>query len=142
MGQKKSSRNLLAVLTKKHVQPNPEDSRQMVISLLKTQGDKLKSTLLTSLASQIQADPFAKVKKLIQDLIERLLQEAADEANQKGWCDKATADATQKRDNAADEIEGLNAKLAKLEALSDKLGEEIKVLTADIKELKDKRAEA
>ena len=29
------------------------------------------------------------------------------EANQKGWCDKATADATQKRQYAADEIEGL-----------------------------------
>jgi len=98
--------------------------------------------LLSSLATKIAADPFAKIKNLIQELIERLLQEAANEANQKGWCDKATADATQKRDYAADEIEGLNAKLAKLEALSDKLGEEIDTLKEEIKELNDKQAEA
>merc|ERR1719298_135611 len=103
---------------------------------------ELKSTLLTSLASRIAADPFAKIKKLIQELIERLLQEAANEANQKGWCDKATADATQKRSYAADEIEGLNAKMAKLAALSDKLGEEIQTLTTEIKELNSARAKA
>merc|ERR1719478_1396347 len=103
---------------------------------------ELKSTLLTSLATKIAADPFAKIKKLIQELIERLLQEAANEANQKGWCDKAIADATQKRQYAADEIEGLNAKLAKLEALSAKLGEELAELAKDIKELNDAQAEA
>merc|ERR1719217_1705048 len=112
------------------------------MALLRNQGQKLKSTLLTSLASKIAADPFAKIKKLIQELIERLLQEAANEANQKGWCDKATADATQKRSYAADEIEDLNAKMAKLAALSDKLKEEIKTLNAEINELTDKRAEA
>merc|ERR1719213_1469066 len=110
--------------------------------LLSGKGQELKSTLLTSLASKIAADPFAKIKKLIQELIDRLLTEAANEANQKGWCDKATADATQKRTYAADEIEGLNAKMAKLEALSAKLGEELKELNKEIKELNDARAEA
>merc|ERR1719301_491201 len=114
----------------------------MIVSLLKGKGAELKSTLLTSLATRIAADPFAKIKKLIQELIERLLQEAANEANQKGWCDKATADATQKRTYAADEIEGLNAKMAKLEALSAKLGEELKELAKEIKELTDAQAEA
>merc|ERR1719371_140911 len=96
---------------------------------------KIKSTLLIKLASTIATDPFAKVKKLIQELIERLLTEAANEANQKGWCDKATADATQQRTYAADKIEGLNAKEAKLEALSAKLGEELAELTTDITNL-------
>jgi len=126
----------------KHDPASSDGGRQMIISLLKGKGQELKSTLLTSLASRIAADPFAKIKKLIQELIERLLQEAANEANQKGWCDKATADATQKRTYAADEIEGLNAKMAKLEALSAKLGEELKELNKEIKELNDARAEA
>ena len=92
----------------------------MIISLLKGKGQELKSTLLTSLATRIAADPFAKIKKLIQELIERLLTEAANEANQKGWCDKAMADAKQKRTYAADEIEGLNAKIeAVLEKTTD-----------------------
>merc|ERR1719395_133701 len=114
----------------------------MVVDLLKTSGQKLKSTLLTELAGKIAVDHFAKIKKLIQELIERLLQEAANEANQKGWCDKATADATQKRTYSADEIEGLNAKMAKLEALSAKLGEELATLGKEIKELNDAQAEA
>merc|ERR1719182_1100912 len=110
--------------------------------MLSGKGKELKSALLTQLANQMAGDPFAKIKKLIQELIERLLTEAANEANQKGWCDKATADATQKREYAADEIEGLNAKMAKLEALSAKLGEELKTLNAEIKELNDSQAEA
>jgi hypothetical protein len=114
----------------------------LIISLLKGKGMQLKSTLLTALASRIAADPFAKIKKLIQELIERLLTEAANEANQKGWCDKATADATQKRTYSADQVETLNAKLAKLEALSAKLGEEIDTLTQEIQDLNDAQADA
>jgi len=121
----------------------PEDAgRQLIISLLNNKGKELKSTLLSSLATKIAADPFAKIKKLIQELIERLLTEAANEANQKGWCDKATADATQKRSYAADKIEDLNAKMAKLAALSDKLEEELKTLNEEIKELQDAQADA
>jgi hypothetical protein len=121
---------------------NPDEARQLILSLLRGKGQELKSTLLTSLASQIAKDPFAKVKQLIQELIERLLTESANEATQKGWCDKAIADAKQKRQYAADEVEDLNARMAKLEALSDKLGEELDVLSKEIKELEDNRAEA
>merc|ERR1740138_1920478 len=114
----------------------------MIISLLKGQGQQLKSTLLTELAGKIAADPLAKIKKLIQELIERLLQEAANEANQKGWCDKAIADAKQKRTYAADEVEELNAKMAKLNASSEKLGAEIKELVKELGELDTAQKEA
>merc|ERR1711865_27439 len=76
------------------------------------------------------------------ELIERLLTEAANEANQKGWCDKAMADPTQKRQYAADEVEELNAKMAKLESLSAKLGEELATLATEIKDLTDAQAKA
>jgi len=136
----------LGFLQKRSVQKHeaaPEDqAKQMIMSLLKGKGQELKSTLLTSLATKIAADPFAKIKKLIQELIERLLTEAANEANQKGWCDKATADATQKRTYSSDKVEGLNAKMAKLEALSAKLGEEITVLGSEIGDLKTAQATA
>jgi len=107
----------------------------MVVDLLRGKGQQLRSTLLSQLATQIAKDPFAKVKQLIQELIERLLTEAANEANQKGWCDKATADAEQKRDYSSKAIEELNSQMAQLEAKRDKLAEELAVLVKEITEL-------
>lgn len=122
----------------------------MVVSLLNAQGKELRSTLLTALASKITGvwgtkmgeDPFAKVKQLIQELIDRLLQEAANEANQKGWCDKAIADAKQKRDFAVEEVSRLNSEMEKLESDRDTLQEALAILGSDIAELQSARGNA
>lgn len=135
--QRRSARSLLSTVIAKRHEPQEDDGRQIIVNLLRTEGARIKSTLLTSLASQIQADPFAKIKKLIQELIEKLLQEAADEANQKGWCDKAQADAKQKRDYSSESIAELNAQMAELEALRNKLTEEIEILQKEIAELEE-----
>eukprot|EP00448_Togula_jolla_P005526 CAMPEP_0170596152 /NCGR_PEP_ID=MMETSP0224-20130122/14954_1 /TAXON_ID=285029 /ORGANISM="Togula jolla, Strain CCCM 725" /LENGTH=729 /DNA_ID=CAMNT_0010920403 /DNA_START=41 /DNA_END=2230 /DNA_ORIENTATION=- len=120
--------------------PAVEEERQAVLSLLRSRAGQLKSTVLSSLVSQIAADPFAKVKTLIQELIERLLKQASNEANQKGWCDKATSDATQKRDYADQEVRRINGELAELEASHDKVSQELADLTAAIEELEASRA--
>merc|ERR1719335_149525 len=96
---------------------------------------ELKSKTLEMLASKAAADPFVKIKKLIQELIERLLQEAADEANHKGWCDKEFGKAKQKRDTKASAIKDLNTAMAENEAKRDKLKEEIEILTIELGEL-------
>merc|ERR1719473_896022 len=98
-------------------------------------GKQLKSTVLATLASKVAADPFAKIKKLVQELIERLLQEAADEANHKGWCDKELTNARQQRGYKADAVKALNGQLASAEAKRDKLAEEISVLTTELADL-------
>merc|ERR1719327_2493674 len=117
----------------------PTTAKEAVIDVLRTEGNKMKSMLLLRLASQIAADPFAKVKKLIQELIERLLAEAAAEANQKGWCDKAIGDAEQKRTYAAEEVAEVNGDMAKLESSRDMLHEEIAALKDEIAEIKESR---
>jgi len=134
------AKSLLSVL--RHTSSDPDVAKTAVSELLAAQGKKLHSTLLLGLANQIKADPFAKVKKLIQDLIERLLQEAADEANQKGWCDKATSDAEQKRTYAVEKVAELNAQSAELEATIAKLTEELEVLHVEIPELEQKQEDA
>merc|ERR1740130_778039 len=136
-----TAKSVLSALTR-HNSADPDAAKNAVMELLRAQGTKLHSTLLISLANQIKADPFAKVKKLIQDLIERLLQEAADEANQKGWCDKATADAEQKRTYAVEKVAELNAQSAELEGTIGKLTEELEVLREEIPALESKQEEA
>mmetsp|Transcript_22935 Transcript_22935/g.64111 ORF Transcript_22935/g.64111 Transcript_22935/m.64111 type:complete len:765 (-) Transcript_22935:105-2399(-) len=118
-----------------------DDGRQMIASLLRSKGQQLRSTLLSSLAARITDDPFAKVKVLIQELIERLQKEATNELNHKGWCDKSISDAEQKRDYAARDVEELNGDMARLEALRDKLGNEIQVLASEVSALTTARAQ-
>jgi len=119
-----------------------DEATEIVITLLKTKGMQLKSTALLGLATQLNADPFKKIKSLIQELVERLLQEAANEGNQKGWCDKALGDATQKRAYAQEKADELGAEIAELSATRDKLKEELSNLAADIKALKQAQRKA
>jgi len=111
--------------------------KEKVIKSLVASGNKLGSANLAALAMRVQADPFIKVKKLIQDLIERLVTEAAEEATKKGWCDTELGKATHTRDSNMDTIMELNAELEGLEATKAKLEEEIATLTTEIADLND-----
>eukprot|EP00403_Amphidinium_massartii_P016107 CAMPEP_0178408162 /NCGR_PEP_ID=MMETSP0689_2-20121128/19797_1 /TAXON_ID=160604 /ORGANISM="Amphidinium massartii, Strain CS-259" /LENGTH=760 /DNA_ID=CAMNT_0020029249 /DNA_START=56 /DNA_END=2338 /DNA_ORIENTATION=- len=143
-----TQRRLRLKTVSKHVpmpsfmQGGSEPGRDAIVNLLKTSGSQLHSTMLSALANQISADPFAKVKQLIQELLERLLAEAANEGNQKGWCDKSIKAAEQKRDYSASAIQSLNSKMAKLEAELGSLFEELQQLEAAINDLNKRRAEA
>merc|ERR1719420_582501 len=66
-------------------------SQQRVAEFLREQGMQLNSRMLSALAVRVEADPFKKVKKMIKDLITRLLEEANEEAEHKGWCDAELA---------------------------------------------------
>ena len=50
------------------------------------------------------------------------MQEAGNEANQKGWCNKAISDTEQKRTHATEEIKAPNAETAELEAVKETSG--------------------
>jgi len=64
-----------------------------------------------------------------------LLQEAADEASHKGWCDKEQGKARQARKFKSEEVQRLNDNLAQAESKRDKLTEDIATLTTEISEL-------
>jgi len=121
---------------------NLDGGRRAVAELLRTNGQKLKSSLLTALAGQVADDPLGKVKVLIQELIERLLQEAGNDANQNDWCNKATADAEQKRDYAAAAVDKHNSDMALLEAERDTLQQELATLSSEISTLQMMQEEA
>merc|ERR1719379_1447188 len=116
---------------------NGPDARSRVLNLIRTRSQELQSPVLTALASRLASDPFVKIRKLIQELIERLLQEAADEANHKGFCDKEMGKAKQERDTKAGEVKRLNSEMAAGEAKRDQLTQDIEKLAVEIDELKN-----
>merc|ERR1719313_1599855 len=61
--------------------------KDRAVSYLQRRAKQLKSQVLSSLAAKASEDPFVKVKKMIKDLIVRLMEEANEEAEHKGWCD-------------------------------------------------------
>jgi hypothetical protein len=109
--------------------------RDQLIDLLKAKSFTLKSAILASVASHAGADPLAKVKKLIEELVLRLQQEASDEEAHNGWCVKQTTLAEDKREVNANKVKDLNAKLAKGEANRDKLEENIAKLEEEKEQL-------
>merc|ERR1719316_546275 len=110
--------------------------RSSVLKYLKGKATSLKSTNLAAITAQMSTTgPFDKITKLIQELIERLMQEAADEANHQGWCNTQLGKAKAQRERKAEAILGLNDAMAKAESLRDKLQEETSTLATEISEL-------
>jgi chromosome segregation ATPase len=112
-----------------------EARKEKVIALLSAEGNRLGSTILSSLSVKVMADPFIKVKKLIQELIERLVAEATSEATKKGFCDLELSKAEKNRNHRWQDVQRLSADLASLEAKQDELEEEITELNAALKDL-------
>mmetsp|Transcript_64350 Transcript_64350/g.100333 ORF Transcript_64350/g.100333 Transcript_64350/m.100333 type:complete len:693 (+) Transcript_64350:44-2122(+) len=110
-----------------------ESRRKSALAVLKQAGQRLGSMALMSLSAKVSADPFKKVKGLIQRLIERLLEESKAEATKKGFCDTELGKAEKDRDYRFTDAKDLSADLAKLEAKRDELTAEIDQLNKDVK---------
>merc|ERR1719236_285658 len=93
---------------------------------------ELNSRLLAALAVRVSADPFKKVKKMIKDLITRLLEEANEEATHKGWCDTELGTNAQTRTEKMEKVETLHAEIDELQSSIAFLTEEITVLTEQV----------
>jgi len=117
-------------------------SKARVVSYLQSRAKQLNSRVLTALATRAQDDPFTKVRKMIKDLIVRLMEEANEEAEHKGWCDTELSTNEQTRKEKTDAVETLHADIDELEASLAKLSEEITDLTKAVSELDSAMAKA
>merc|ERR1719277_2924749 len=83
--------------------------RRRVRDFLSAEGQRLHSQRLSMLAEKLAADPFAKVKQLIDSMITRLLEEANADADHEGFCDKEMGKSKLTRSRLSEEIDGLSA---------------------------------
>lgn len=84
-----------------------------------------------------QPDPFKNVRKMINDMIARLLQEAAEEAEHKGWCDTEMGKSKLQKEQKEKEVKSLTSKVEEMSAQIAQLDDEIRQL---IKEIADAEA--
>jgi len=109
---------------------------------LRERASELSSRVLSTVAMRASDDPFAKVKKMIKDLIVRLMEEANEEAEHKGWCDTELSTNEQTRKEKTEAVETLHAEIDQLEASIAKLTEDITELTKAVAELDAAMAKA
>jgi chromosome segregation ATPase len=111
------------------------EHQHRVAAFLQQRASKMGSRVLSLLAERVEADPFSKVKKMIKDLIVKLMEEANEEAEHKGWCDTELSTNEQTRKEKTTAVETLHSEIDELEASVAKLTEDITELTAAVAEL-------
>jgi len=112
------------------------------IRLIRDLARKQSSSSLAQLATRMDmamhsgvADPFAKVKGLISDMIAKLEEAAGADATEKAFCDKELSETTAKKDEKTAEIEKLTTKIDQMSASSAKLKEEVAALQKALADL-------
>merc|ERR1719217_1464886 len=121
------------------------------VRYVRSLAEKFGSAALSQLAGRMQTaarfsaaagdDPFAKVKGLINEMIERLIKEGEEEASHKAYCDKEMGETKAKKEELNTEIEELTTKIDKMTAESAKLKEEVAILSKELAELEASQAE-
>jgi len=112
---------------------------------------KQNSVALAQLASRMSsairfgessgADPFAKVKSLISDMIKTLQEGGKADASQKAYCDKETSETKQKKLEKEHDIEKLSTKVDSMSAKSAKLKEQVAEVQKQLASLASSQAE-
>jgi len=94
------------------------------------------------LGASAGGDVFAKVKGLIVDMIATLESEAEADASQKAFCDKATSEATAKKDDLTTENDKLSTKIAQDKSSSAKLKGQVATLQSELATMAKAKSEA
>jgi len=116
--------------------------QQKLAMFLATKANEVHSRVLSLVASKAEKDPFVKVKKMIESMIVRLMEEANEEAGRKAWCDTELATNKATRTDKSESVDKLRAESDELKASISKLSQRITTLSDEIAEIDRSVAEA
>jgi len=143
--------SLLQTAAKSKLQSRTDLVNSEVVTLVKKLARDQHSAALNQLASRISAvvkyggrggaDPFAKIKGLISDMIGKLEAEAEAEATEKAYCDEQMAKTEAKKSELEATIAKLTSKIDKAASKSAELKEEVRELQKELAELASSQAE-
>jgi hypothetical protein len=124
-------------------------AKSEVLALLKKLARTHHSAALAQLASRVSvvmrygagsADPFGKIKGLIQSMIAKLENEASSEATEKSYCDEEISKTLAKKAELNAEIDGLTSKIDQAAAHSASLKKEVAELQSELAKLAEEQA--
>merc|ERR1719515_609562 len=148
MGEDEYSFIQLQQQTKTHAGVREKQVKDRVVNLLQQLATKDNSDALSLLAQRVEAasmmgeDPFAKIKGLISEMIEKLEADAAKEASHKAFCDKEMKETKAKKEEKESDLDTLGTKIDKATAKIAKLTEEIATLQEELAAIAKAQAEA
>merc|ERR1719473_279163 len=99
-----------------------------VAIFLNDRAERTNSRILSLIAVKVGEDPFKKITKMIRDMITKLMEEANEEAEHKGFCDTEMGKNKNTRDEKTEKVEKLTALIEELTASITKLGEQISII--------------
>merc|ERR1719316_458334 len=117
-------------------------AKDQAASFLTDRAKALSSKVLSNIAAQVSANPFAKVIEMIKGLIATLEEEAQAEAGHKAFCDQELAKNKNKRETKASEVASKTAIVERYETEIQVLGSDIATLAKEQTDLAKAMKEA
>merc|ERR1719316_1934659 len=117
-------------------------ARDRAAAFLQKRAQALSSDALSAFVQQVAASPFDKVIQMIKDLIAKLKEEAAAEAEHKAWCDEQLHDNKIKREKKTAKANKLTAGVEGLTEDIDSMGKKIATLQKEQADLQKAMSEA
>merc|ERR1719314_36306 len=109
--------------------------RAQVSTVLATAAQKFQDPRLSALATQARLDAFTKVKKSIQDMVDKLIKEKEDEIKHKDFCIEEINNNERDTEMKERDRDDLIAKIDDLSMQIDTLSKAIEVLKAEVAEM-------
>merc|ERR1719298_4061 len=105
--------------------------RAKVVDIFKGLAERRHSFVFQQLASMASSDPFVKIKGLINDMIEKLLKEAQEEATHEAFCQEEMGKTKKSRDDKTMKLDKYTTRVDEGEAKMAELKESIKTLESE-----------
>merc|ERR1719183_2440957 len=120
--------------TKAKARDESDDAKARALKAIEQLGRRLHRTALIALAYRAAGDPFGKIRGMVEDMIAKLLQEAAEEATQKAFCDQEIGESKTSQADKQGKLDKVNSRLEKAESSTASLTEDISRLSGEVAE--------
>jgi len=119
-----------------------DEVRDRLLSAIRKLSSKYHSFALMQLENRAKQDPFAKLKGMIGEMIDKLLNEANEEAEQKAFCDTEIGKSRKSQEQKTRKLDQTTARMDTAATTIAELQEAIKTLESEVAEIDATTSEA